>query len=547
MPFAVRDTNAAPFVRLIVGERLLSPDEMMWLKDIKITHNKKKADTCEITFYNPSLVYGDLKIFDYARRVIILGGWNDEVSIKGPYKIEDMKFVFPPDGDPNFTLICKDPSASVMEAQVKSKKIVKKLLELVREVALEYNLIPDMQISPEEDVLIETVQRGESDAMLLQRLSIDHGYVWHVRGNTLYWVRPESGGRVTYTLNYRTGDFSLKEFTPELKARGPGGKKKQPKQKVFACQNPLSPEQTEVLELFNQSQKGDQNASQRLMNKFMGERMDKEGGTPWGQLDAGSILEGIKKGVTGDKSLSDGAPSFFGTARESGQSGVIEEFKAKVEQGVRDRVPNAPSASPIEGGVWGYTFVNGEAERQFTQILGPWQTNDPQANPSEVVRGNAASATPNNLAKAANRLKQETKLVPIEATMVPTVPSWTWVAQETVKVVNVSERLSGLYDVTEVELGYSKEEGLTTTLKGVKRSVSANPTNADSRKPAANETEQPQSTQQAADNPARPANAVAREQRGWFYTNGETGDRVLTDIPGPTQSGWDVIKNLNPR
>lgn len=550
MPFAVRDVNAAPFLRIIIGGRLLSPDEMMWVKSIKIVHNRKKADTLELTFYNPTLLYADQKIFDYGSRVVILGGWNDEVTTKGPFRIEDIKYVFPADGDPNFTLVCKDPSATIMEAQVKSRKFVKYLLEVIREIALEYNLVPEMQISPEENVLIETVQRGESDAMLLQRLAIEHGYIWHIRGNTLYFVRPENGANSTYTLNYRTGDFSLKEFSPELKAKKPGGMKKvKPDTKIAMCMDPLSHKIREVRKLDKSKTLDGESA-----NPYADERNRLEGADEanWGETAVDAVDDLL--------SDEDGAPSFAGAVEKYIGGDAVTELKNAVKS---DKAPRIPSEGSTDGFVPKYRFeeIDGEMQRVIDvpgiiKKVGDIASNLQGANTaaaqndypptSDIARATTASATAKNVDELARRLLLETKLVPISAKMVPTIPSWQWEAREMTNVVGVSKRLEGWYDIEEVELGYDKDNGLTTVLKGVKRASGKR-----ARKPilpACNDVEQPQATQEAATTDARPAKAVDRQgsSKSWYFTDGETGARHLIDAAndyGP-KKGW--LEGLGP-
>lgn len=528
MPFSTNRVNLTPYVYMAIGERVLTSDEMMWLKSIEIVHNRKKADECKITFYNPILTYSDDKIFDYGSRVVVIAGWNDEFARKGPYHIKDIDWTFPPDGDPHFTLICKDPSASFMQAQPRSKKIVKDVLSVVRTFAKDNGLIPAMQMTEKENVLIDTVQRGETDAEFLQRVAGMTGFLWNVRGNTLYWVRPDAENPATYTLNYRTGDFSLKEFKPEIKATGGAkGKKKQPAKTVCAAQDPLDPDQQTVQEMYTKFKAGDTVAANVLINKIMREKAKLEGGgSPWGSKDTGDITNQIKKVVTDglpQSILSDGAPVAGGRAGSNdstvtGSGQKVFDYKA---DRFKDRVAGVQQTGLLDTITSGFEQMRQKAD----ELLG---------NTTEIVRGDNTGASANSTTTTVansvygtggmkGRLDKEAKLTVVSADMVPTIPSFLWEAKETVLVVGVSARLEGLYDIDEVTLTYDADNGLGTKLKGKKRLQETGAGAASVWKdawPSANEQEQPQAAQGAASNPVRKAKALDRERR-YYAVDGD--------------------------
>lgn len=528
MPFSTNRVNLSPYIYMTIGERVISSDEMMWLKSIEIVHNRKKADECKITFYNPILTYSDDKIFDYGSRIVILAGWNDEFARKGPYHIKDIDWTFPPDGDPHFTLICKDASASFMQAQPRSKKIVKTTLELVREFAKNNGMIADMQMTEKENVLIDTIQRGETDAEFLQRVAGMTGFLWNVRGNTLYWIRPDSQNPATYTLNYRTGDFSLKEFKPEIKATGGAkGKKKQPAKTVCASQDPLDPDQQTVQEMYTKFKAGDTVAANVLINKIMREKVALEGGgKPWGSKDTGDITNQLKKIVTDglpQSIMSDGAPVSGG--RASGNDATTTGSGDKIFDYKADRFMDRTLGQETSALVQSLPEAWDAMLKRANSLLG---------NTTELVRGDntgaSANSTTTTVANSVHgiggmqgRLDKEAKLTVVSADMVPTIPSFLWEAKETVLVVGVSARLEGLYDISEVILTYDADNGLATKLKGKKRLQESGAGAASVWKdawPSANEQEQPQATQGAASNPVRKAKAVDRERR-YYAVNGD--------------------------
>lgn len=526
-------------------------DELRNLIGVQLVHKKKEADTLEIEFRNPGITYPDLGIFDYGSRIYVLAGWNDEVETKGPFRVVDINYMFPEAAEPTFKLICKDPTATIMAAQSKSKKINKLLDELVREVALEHGMVPDMDITAEEQILLDTVQRGESDTALLQRLAVKHGFVWFVRGNTLYWQRPDKAKAATYRLCYRMGDFSCKRFVPELKAKGPGGKKKQPAKQNAVCEDWLSAEERENLELVTAARGGDATARKRLLDVVGATRERVEGGVPWGSMPKlPTTLAAAEEQV---QSLIDGAPSLSGLLEQTDAGEFLTSATRTIQQ-VKERGPLSGQAAAPGGTRWGLVEVegvlrlrsNGPLESRMEEE-GPLFSSTPDFsdpdNPltetSEQVRGTDVSAPPQNAKEAKARLNQATKLVPIEAEITPTIPSWRWKAIETIDMQGVSARLSGLYDVVEARLGYTTSDGLTCVLKGVKRhaSAAATPTASKSPAPSANEAEQPQATQVASDTPGRPAVAVDREVPAdrFFLVHPETGGferRAQTGVGG---------------
>lgn len=549
MPFAARGPiNPAPYLRIMVDTHLLSPDELRWVRSVEIRHAKKKADVCEITLSNPTTTYSDNVWYEYGKRIYVICGWNDELTIKGPYIIQDIEYQFPEDGDPTFKLVAKDPSATTMQAKVKSKALRKKLTEHLIEIEKEHKLNRAWDRTELEEVELDTVMRGESDAELLQRVAIENGFVWFIRGNDLYFERPGTLKGIKYKLNWRTGDFSLKVFTPDVKARGPGGKKKQAV-KVNACVNPLSPEQMKMYSVGQKLLSGNLTSEQILQEvaDAKGQARQKvEGGAQWVN-QASQALTDFQQGGGAEAMLANGAPQVGGLFQEAlkatGQEGVFEKLEGAINNVLprANRTQDHWKASDDKGylSVKEYTYTdtwNGIREERDLGFQGPVPPKDfraAQVIETEVVRGTAVTAAADNEKKAAAQMAGETRLVPVEATMEPTIPSFLWTATETVDVQGVSARLSGLYDIVEATLTYDREAGLKTVLKGVKRSVNAAPSAATQEKVDAKKQDaavQSEPAKAAADNPARPTQTVDRK-RDFTYTdtwNGTRGEVGIT-------------------
>lgn len=477
MPYIKRKyRNASPILRLAFGKQILDPTLMRLVRRITLVHRRGKADDLTIEFSNDDMTLGDRKIFLYGTPIYVVGGWDDEIVEKGPFMLYDHEYLFPEDRDATLAIKAKDKSIGAMHEQKKNVRHTgKQLTRLVAAIAKEYKLEYDIDVATEDDIIFDDdyslTQAGESDARLLQRVAEKIGYSWGVKDNTLYFKRPEVIGTSILVLNYSMGDKSLKYFKPEVKARGPAKKKKVAKEALI-CHDFLDPEQTKSYRV-----------GQILAGKVQGTSAD------WAEIN--SQLKRTKQ-ASGSKDFAtpplssllenpsiDGAIAMLET--------VVTDTNEFVSSSDDDRLASSGGIPTTNGSNRADRFSNpDDPKNQVTALINGIDKSTRYRYPTEAEevevlesidysQADAGGAVPVQEAAIKRQLAKSERVhhVAVSATMKPTVPSWTWNIDMDVKVNGVGELCSGIYELTQVTLNYTRESGLDTELVGRKRSVGA--------------------------------------------------------------------------
>lgn len=499
--FALRQKTPKLYVQ--IQNYLLSVEEMRFIKSVKVIHELEKADTCEIVFFDPEYYFLNTGIIQPQFYFMLYGGWDDELSSKGPFRIKEMDPDFPESGEVTYKLTLTDASVAKMSIEEKSiSHIGKTASQVVGDIAREYNLTTDIQILPNDEVVFtadDPLTQLETDAKLLQKLCMRMGYVWGVRGGVLYFQRPDQQMTNPYIFEYRIGKKTLKDFKPKIKLFQPGGPKKATK-----CTSFVDFLKTQLDTSTTVGDTGDR-AIQQLDNAFTVAAVSAKARSAQDKPGASFNINNARGDLTGALRYEDKKGFKFTPVAEvdphgakvdgndGGAEALYEEMRnGKVDDALlKSRLPRIKAHRFIEKelasekislNVEGMFNMDDPVKQLLTTTLrsvdgysGGEQTiykftSAPEPTAYTKVQADAGGAVPQSEDKAkkhaAKKFTQVAK--PVEATMKPTIPSWNWVGDETVWVVGVADICEGLYTITKATLTYDNQKGLDTVLEAKK-------------------------------------------------------------------------------
>lgn len=207
------------FLISLAGETL-SVDDLSRIDNIKIIDTKEDLSKAEFDVSDYDLEYQE--VFREGTTITIEMGYleGDFYIFTGEISIIDYKF--PADGNPILKVKCNSRAKELMEEQ---KQVVwqdKSRSQVVKEIAESYGL--KAYVKATKAIHSFQSQTGITDAAFIRKLADQEGYLFNVRGDTLYWGPEGTDREEKRILNYRTGDHSIKacslKFKVEDDARG---------------------------------------------------------------------------------------------------------------------------------------------------------------------------------------------------------------------------------------------------------------------------------------------------------------------------------------
>lgn len=459
MPPVSRKYRAAqPFLEIVVGNYTFSNDDLMLVRSVQVVEERGKPDTCAIELSDPKFEMANNPMFAYGVGIKVTSGWTDEKSVKGPFTIVKHSPNYPANGDVTFTIECKTQAVSHMNVRAQSKNHRgRKSSEIITEIAGKYGLSLLVDLKPSDDIQWSDdnglVQSGETDARFLQRLCDRIGYDWGIKSGALYVQRPEKVNGRSTILEYRTGRRTLKSFVPELKTHSVGGKTSGKKQIAGVD---LFQQQVDYLR-DHVSGGGTFDGELEVLTQVNQERLARSEAV---SFDSSTTDDsGVYKGDKGDGGGEWSDVSAAANKLSSTIGGAIASFSSEKEKKDRFATTNVLSDNTYIDKITGTDWNVKTLGVTVPEIMG-------------VVRSDVGGTVPTDEVGKARHGKKavRTRITPIKATAVPTYPSWSWSALDTVFIRGVGKNYEGQMEVGKVTLRFDNT-GIHTTLELRKRTV----------------------------------------------------------------------------
>jgi phage protein D len=427
-----------------VNGKLLTPELSRQVRSLSMTFPKNKAATGKLTILDPHFYLFDNNLFRKGQRIAFLCGWKHELVPVGPFIVKNYGIDCPESGDVTLVVDFQDPS-HVMNKKQKRKRWVGSPTSIIKQIAERHNLGYDIDEVKGIEFTEEypLIQANMTDAALMQRLALRYGFIWGVYGNNLVFKSPqdlESSGdqprEEIPVLRYRTGDFSLLSFNPEVKF-SKGGKRKSKKINTKNL-NLIDPEST----------------LDQLAEEFKGlttEQLQEKLGKVTGDFDSKAAIDDLSAGFTG---LTD---MFSLDGEQEADDERTDETNRKIDPVVAFKIQ--------------------EYEGTFEKYTKTPATKDDENEETDSGDPSGTATAPN---ETEAQLKQAGKTVRAAeittGTIRPTVASMYYRPRMAVILSGLGKRLSGKYELKEVVQTLSGEGQIfTTETKGVKRKFGASP------------------------------------------------------------------------
>jgi phage protein D len=421
-----------------VNGKALTPDISRLVRSLSFTFPKNKGANGKLTILDPNFTLFDNNLFRKGQRLAFLCGWKHELVPVGPFVVKNYGLDCPESGEVALVVDFQDPS-HVMNKKQKRKRWVGSPTLILKQIAERHSLGYDIDevkgIEYTEEYPL--IQANMTDAALIQRLAWRYGFIWGVYGSNLIFKSPadlEASGEQSRqeipVLRYRIGDYSLMSFSPEVKF-SKGGKRKSKKA------------DTKNIDLTNPEA-----TLENLQEQFSGmttEELQENLGDLTGDFDSESVIDNLSAGFTGLSDLfgleGDQEADDERTDTTDKKVDEIVAYRIKEYEGVLKKYSKKPSKK--------------DEENAETDV----------GNPS-------GTASAPNAEEA--RLKQAGKIVRsaeiTTGTIKPTVASMYYRPRMAVVLAGLGKRLSGKYEIKEVNHILSGEGQIfDTEMKGIKR------------------------------------------------------------------------------
>lgn len=197
----------------------LTTKQRSCINAVNIMHSSKGADTMTVNVTDPDFVYINDDIFvddvSITADVYFLNN-NTKDSFSG--FISAIDITFPEDGNPTLVLNCIDETYRMTRGKKKRSWTNITSAAVVQAIAAEYGY----QCVTEAGYAFETqetvAQDNTTDADFIDKLAQDEieDFMFKLVGNTLYYVKHAVIGEPSTYLYYRSNDYSVKSFSPQI-------------------------------------------------------------------------------------------------------------------------------------------------------------------------------------------------------------------------------------------------------------------------------------------------------------------------------------------
>lgn len=200
------------FEMLIDGESVVIQNmEVGWV-EVDLSKDAK-ADIARFSIVNAfdwmnnTLSWVDSKIAP-GKNVVVKFGYKDKMTVVFDGLITGYTIDYPSNKSPILTITAMDRSFLMMKTSGSRVWKQKKESDVVRTIASEYGLTPEID---NLTIVKETIEQvGISDFHFVQSLANDNGYQFYVSGTKLYFQKYPTGGSSVVQLDY---GHNLIEFT----------------------------------------------------------------------------------------------------------------------------------------------------------------------------------------------------------------------------------------------------------------------------------------------------------------------------------------------
>jgi len=471
----------------------LNQEVLRDIRAIELVMREGKATTGSLTISDTEFKHTDKGYFKKNATLSMVLGYTDEAEPFGPYVIKTLKYTAGEDAAPVLQVTFQDMTHTLHKKQ-KSKLDFGSCEDIIKRRAMEAGLAVIITDSP-KSVFTKSkplVQANKTNAQVFQNLADTYGYVWGIKGKTLYF-RPPIGldelkeQKDVPVLSYRINDYSIMSVELEatyIRDNGRSGAKKEVRNL------PIDIQCKEEEQLYwDAYRSGDTSKLPDFMGKSipMGSHLD--GGNQTPDEDDAGLSEIMKQAATNNDVGSGITDALKSVGGEIGNmvSGVPGLNKV-LDQKTLDKVVGdlTETALPDVDSKTGAT----EATSKYAPESSSWTHNEPgsiQTMPGSPA-GIATPADPQGSKDLAAAAWYRMATV-LKGTLIPSIPSVKYKASQSIILAGLGERLSGKYRVVEVNLAFTDEGPISTTLQIEKKSYG--PSQYDKKKIAEGPTSKP--------------------------------------------------------
>lgn len=461
--------NPKEVVKVIWVKGLQLTEEV--LRDIRVIElemREGKATTGSLTISDTEFKHTDSGYFRKNAELSMILGYSDYSEPFGPYVIKSIRYTAGEDAAPLLIVSFQDLSHKLHKKQ-KHKVDFGSCEEIIKKRAKEAGY-PVVMVDPPKGVFTKSrplVQSNKTDATIFRELADRYGYVWGIKGKTLYFRPPigldEIGEQKDVpVLSYRINDYSIMSVELEadfIRENGRSGAKKEVRN------IPLDIQCKEEEDLyFNALRSGDTSNLPPWMAKSIPIGVLPSGNTAPDEDDAGlaDLVQNSNLKGDLDKSLQGAFGSMGETLSQlaDGVPGVQDALNKDTLNSVLNGVlPNIDSSTGSDKTAYTSEGWTGDSLKAVV---------DPSAGSIQTMPGSpAGTATPADPdeAKAQAAASWYRMVTVLKGTLVPSIPSVKYKPSQSVVLAGLGERLSGKYRITQVDLSFSDSGPIATTLQ----------------------------------------------------------------------------------
>lgn len=454
----------------------LSDSVLRDVNNVSITFREGKAADGSMSIMDKDFRYMDSGLFIKNREIYFILGFTDDAVPLGPFIIKSYSIDAPEDATPVLTVEFQDLTHKLNKKKEKKRhaggcdpflKAMADAGELGRKVETPSGVKFD-----DEKALI---QANKTKAAVINSLAERYGFIWGVKGKTLYFRRPNPLDEIgeqdfVPVLSYRTNDFSIQNFTADFKYS-----REKIKQGSGVVVENIDFESCEDLGSFIKEYRAGNidlpKSVLAVLNSILpaGYHLDEDtnkGGRELTDTEK-SVVDQLNKVLSAGGSKADAALAAMG---ENPEAAIEAGAKAAgISTGVSTEDPNYLITHAEETNSWTVDMFVEQAADKVKKILN--NPNGLEELDEGGLKNYSGTASPANADEAEKQIKAVPyqTVVVCDATVEPTISSPRYQPSMSIILCGLGERLSGKYRVTEVALRYDHSGVFTSSVTCQKR------------------------------------------------------------------------------
>lgn len=189
------------------------------LNSVSIVHSSKGADTMTVNITDPDFMFINDNIFvndvPITADVYFLNN-NTKDSFSGYISAIDISF--PEDGNPTLVLNCIDETYRMTRDKKKRSWTNSTNATVVQAIAAEYGYQCVIEAGYSFETQESIAQDNATDAEFIDSLAQDEieDFMFKLVGNVVYYVKHAVIGTPSSSLFYRSNDYSIQSFSPQI-------------------------------------------------------------------------------------------------------------------------------------------------------------------------------------------------------------------------------------------------------------------------------------------------------------------------------------------